>query len=586
MPKIKVKSSPSKNVTITYDLFDLPSAQHKAGLAGLILQIRSMQSRKQPMEEIPFIEQCNSTMAKISFTESSTRGLLDDIYDADFVESEPSEKPRKKHKTKEVIPPFRTVWLDKPDKNGQGSNQVTAYVYRDVTPALHTLRQYLPEQRHWLKLWRDMLWGIPRNKPQSRRPYEERAGKEHCKEGGRAWADLLKVVKAQQTTSFHVTEVAGTLWLGAQAANAEGIPFVGRAEQSLLLHFWPLTVLVFVPVFVDREGSHIGQQGKNDKNSHYALAIPEVSDLETFVADYPAILGQLGNDVRGYRPAEALIDLPAEGALAFMEHLAELVRQKTESKEIRYSVSAVEYQHLVKAGNNVKAMAAGRVEPRPGLIEHYETIAGRAGHPARFRNPLFRRGLLSALLKDRTWYEAMDDVLIKLPHALFVRSENSPQQLPWFSIDAARRFEMDTEEYSRSLEAHMNLSELNPTAGGPAPQKPLSAIINSLIRNYVRQRAEEKSGLDLEKFKIDGKIDWENLPSEFADARRRLAEGAFLEFRSRRDQAFVNHFVATFCSVKQYLTEDDYEAVAAALLDPERRDDLKTLTLLALSASS
>ncbi len=33
-------------VPVTYELFDLPTAQHKAGLAGLLLQIESMRNRK------------------------------------------------------------------------------------------------------------------------------------------------------------------------------------------------------------------------------------------------------------------------------------------------------------------------------------------------------------------------------------------------------------------------------------------------------------------------------------------------------------------------------------------------------------
>jgi len=123
-------------------------------------------------------------------------------------------------------------------------------------------------------------------------------------------------------------------------------------------------------------------------------------------------------------------------------------------------------------------------------------------------------------------------------------------------------------------------------AAEPEPQPPLSLVINRLIRNYLLRRAEEKSGVDLETFKAGGKIDWERIPPVFKDAKQKLGESTFLEFRSRRDQAFVDHFVATFCSVKQYLNDADYQIVAKALLDRDQRDDVKTLTLLALSANS
>ena len=53
---------------------------------------------------------------------------------------------------------------------------------------------------------------------------------------------------------------------------------------------------------------------------------------------------------------------------------------------------------------------------------------------------------------------------------------------------------------------------------------------------------------------------------------------------SRREQDFVDHFTATFCYVKQFLPEDDFRVVAEALLT--KPEDVKTLTLLALSANS
>jgi len=37
----KTKPIEPSSITITYDLFDLPTAQHKAGLAGLLLQTKT-----------------------------------------------------------------------------------------------------------------------------------------------------------------------------------------------------------------------------------------------------------------------------------------------------------------------------------------------------------------------------------------------------------------------------------------------------------------------------------------------------------------------------------------------------------------
>ena len=39
------KSTQATELTLSYSLFDLPSAQHKAGLAGLLLLIDSLRQR-------------------------------------------------------------------------------------------------------------------------------------------------------------------------------------------------------------------------------------------------------------------------------------------------------------------------------------------------------------------------------------------------------------------------------------------------------------------------------------------------------------------------------------------------------------
>jgi CRISPR-associated protein Cmx8 len=357
------------------------------------------------------------------------------------------------------------------------------------------------------------------------------------------------------------------LLLGAQAANAEQLPFEGRAEQNLLLHFWPLTSLIYVPQAVQPDGSseYVG----------YVLAIPEVADLERFVVDYPNMLAEFGDKVLGYRPAEAVIDLPAQGALAFIEHLARLARDKVPSSQIRYSINSVEYLHMAKIGNTIKTMASGRVAPRPYLLENYLAITGRHGEKPPYGNPLFRRGLMLALLDEQPWYRPFDDLLSEWPAEFLVRSEKSPKNLPWFWADARKKFQ----EVIQVMPADSRHSDPSPDDDAM-----LSDLIYRLTRQYLVERARNKSGIDPARFKAVEKIDWDKVPPAFHEARRAVAEGLFLEFRSRRDQAFIAHFSGTFFSVKQFLGPDQYAEISHALL--RRTDDVKTLTLMALSANS
>jgi CRISPR-associated protein Cmx8 len=549
-------------ITITYDLFDLPTAQHKAGLAGLLLQIEYMEHRR-PKLPAPRIVKQSATSATIEFTEETLLSLMNCLYDAETVEV------RVKAKWQNATP-LREDYDEEKDDQGK-TKRVKVFVYEQCQPKGHFLQKYFTGKKEvWLKLWRDMLWAIPRGNPQSRQPFQQCAAKETCKEGPAAWADLQKVAAARDKNEFFTSSVAGSLWLGAQANNAENVAFDGRAEQNLLLHFWPLTSLVYVPQVVTPDG-------KSDFVG-YVLAIPEVVSLKAFLACYPRMLEGLSDAPHGYRPAEAVIDLPAEGALSFLEHLARLAADKateTAKSDMRNAIGSVDYLHLAKFGNNIKTMAAGRVSPRPYLLRHYQAIVGRPGEKPPYGNPLFRRSLMLALLNDVPWFEPFGELFAEWPHEFFVPCEDSPK-LSWFWADARNKFKEVTDDMQN-----------NPQSP-PDPNDLLAKLINKIVWTYLNAKTDKKPGASLDEFKVNNKIEWEKVTDAAKDtyskARREIAESLFLEFRSRHDQAFVNHFVGKLGSVKQYINESDYIAVSQALMT--RCSDVKTLTLLALSANS
>jgi CRISPR-associated protein Cmx8 len=226
--------------------------------------------------------------------------------------------------------------------------------------------------------------------------------------------------------------------------------------------------------------------------------------------------------------------------------------------------------------------------PDQNHLLKYRTIVGKERSPPPFRNPLFRRGLLLALLNNQHWYEPMSQLFAQHPWPFFIRSQDSPKTLPWFWQDAATRFDVVDNEFKAILEEHNQMSSAEPATA--KPQTPLPLLVNRLVQTYVLRKTEDKSGLRWEDFK-DKKIKDEKtgkdriaVPDAYREAKEKIASGIFLELRSRHDQAFVDHFTATFCSVKQFLPEEDFRVVAEALLG--KPDTVKTLTLLALSANS
>jgi CRISPR-associated protein Cmx8 len=332
-PKPKGEPNSQIEIVVKYDLFDLPTAFHKAGLAGLVLLIESLKARH-VLTEAEAKHEMAPTSVTVTFTNDLVQKLMDDIYDAKVVEvSVKSKWPGADLKREETV-----------EEEIDGKKvKSKRYIYDQVQPKGSFFDNVFDAEKEiWRKLWRDMLWNITRGRPTTRIPFNERADGKPCGEGEAIWTDLLNVEKARGKNGFYTAELSSALFPGAQAVNAEGIAFEGRAEENLLLHFWTFVALLFVPNIVDTDGSSdfVG----------YTLAVPEVGDLVDFTEHYPRILDALKPAPRGYRPAGAIIDIAAEGGLSFLNSLAEVSGLKVEDSKLKYSIRSVEYLHLVKAG--------------------------------------------------------------------------------------------------------------------------------------------------------------------------------------------------------------------------------------------
>lgn len=593
------KAKPPESVTITYDLFDLPTTQHKAGLAGLLLQIVSMGKRKKSPPSYDWDAQETRTKVHVKFTEETTKNLFDDLYDADWVEVPPQKKPHYEGKgdAKEELEPIHPTPIIEADEK-DNEKKTEGHVYLDLTPKLATLRQYLPPEGEWPRLWRDLIWQVIRDS-RKRAPYIHRANAKQKRVGvqlgndtkaeagaagedekgnadGSTWADLVKYDTARRKGEFALGKLSSALLLGAQATNAEAIPFAGRIDQNLLLHFWPLTSLVYVPRFVDNEGkSHIGRQGKDDKSRHFCLGIPDIIDLAGFLKDYPTLLAALDSKMAGHRPRGSLIDTPAEGGLSFVEHLARLVPKMAENSAPPHMfVSGVDYLHLQQDGNIVRSRSTGRVTCTLDLAERYRDIVGRENdEKPPFANPLFRHGLIIALLDNQPWYRPFGKLFVDRDASSFFPTDKpSKLKLPWFWVDARKRL-------LRAIRA-MPTDEYPDDDTLPDEEDILAATINRFVQRYLDKRLMPE--WDFPKYRKNRQT-----PDGAPQAREKLALRLFLEFRSRREQAFIDHFTNTFFSIGQPLGNKPapkmFERVAKALM--KNTADVKTLTLMALSAN-
>jgi len=112
-------------LTLKYDLFDLPTAQHKAGLAGLLLMTESMVRRRLP--NTPVVQSLTPTTATIVVSEESLQALFDDLYAAAWVERESKAKWANKK-------PKRIVKLEVATESGKPKTE-KLYIYDMVVPS-------------------------------------------------------------------------------------------------------------------------------------------------------------------------------------------------------------------------------------------------------------------------------------------------------------------------------------------------------------------------------------------------------------------------------------------------------------------
>lgn len=573
MKNVKVEVD---SLILEYDLMDLPSAQHKAGLAGLVLMINTMKGRKKT--HVPELLKLTSSQARFGFTKQNFQALFDDLYDMTIVEIE----SRRRWQNKDAL---RVEEKTEKPADAQ-SKKIKIYVYEEIRPKGEFLKVLFPDgDGVWLDLWRSMLWETLRGIPRTRLIYEQRKDVTNCSMASQMWEGLIKSVELRKKGVAESEGLSSSLYIGAQGVNPEKVPFSGAIEQNLLLHFWTLVSLVFVPreITVGRDKEAVSNKNQKQPSvaypqkrlsckyseKGYVLAIPEPASLDEFVYEITSLLKSLDTKPDGYRPRSALIDIPGEGGLEYLHHL---VQQTVTKKEISFSLSAVELYQMEKSGNTIRTLHAERILPNESLLDKYNLMRNSC------LNPLFKAHRIKNLLDGNNWGMNVTNLFSRYPWEFFIYSSGkTPSQVHFFGHDVKRKFSAIKNNLSKLGGDHIMSVEYH--------DDQLARLIYELTRAYVNQKAENKSGIKFEDFKKNkGPKDQIEFPKEYVEARQKVCADAFLAMRSRRETDFVDYFVGSLCSVPQFLPQGQYLQVSQALMT--NWEVVKNLSMLALSAHS
>jgi CRISPR-associated protein Cmx8 len=564
LAKTKQKPAAIEVLTLNYQLAELPSSQHRAGLAGVALIYRWLKRDPNFQDKLANGTICQLTEssegATLEINQAGLEALFNEAYGAT---SELSRDTKiRTNKKGEEIQPVEIQEEDVIDKKTSQPkiDKTTGEVQKKKTycyPVAIPKGSFLADVQYdkssnskdgvWIKLWRDVVWSILRGVPATRKPFEARAEGEYKEDAAKVWQELI------QPETFAV-DLPSTYFLGAQSANAEMVPFKDRARYQLLLHFWLFASQIYVPqIFKIDRGKESKEIGEKREFVGYAIAIPDVANLKRFCDRYLRLLGDRGIEKSGYRPRDAVIDLPVESALDMMSRLSDRLTTMTGEQSTASTVLGIDVIHTEKQGNNVRFLSSARINPDEPTIDKYTQIK------TSYWNPLFRRQRLINLVKSQPWYMGFDALLCTIPYEQSMEND-------YFQHDVKIAFDNEIKQMNESS------TEQN--------TKDIDRLVFDLVRNYVGRKLSSKYQLEWAKVK-----DKPDEKKKYEDNKGKIAKDAFLAVRSRTEQSdFVNYFVSTLCSVPQVIKPDEYVSLTKALYD--ETDRVRTLTLLALSANS
>lgn len=525
----KVEVDPTVPLRLRWNLHELPSSQHKAGLAGLVLCARFL-ARKSDRVGVCDVVDVDEAGATLKVDREGMQSLFDDVYAARHVET------ASKSKWKDAEP-LRVDDIEVKDARGKVKTE-KRFIYERVQPLAALVADWdkgtADGTRYWLKLWQDLIWSALRGVPATREPYNARAESRPSDDGREAWDELA-------TTPDASVDLPSTYALGVQAKSAENASFSDVAKTRFLLHFWPFVVAIYVPATLKRDGSR-------DFSGH-ALAMPDIAVLDAFVDDWEKVARSRGTEPAGYVPRDAVVDLAGEAALDVVRRADQVMAERQGASQLRHWLTAVDVFHIEKDGNNLRTRGLSRIVPSRQQVSEYERI-----RRAEYWSPVFRHRRIANVLERRPWWHDFARLCAVTPQELTIESNQ-------FRHDARVAMKEET-GMTDEVEKDMSIEHL----------------VYRRVQSYVLGKTERKYDLSWASVKGTPR------EKDYAEKKEKVAKEAFLAVRSRTGADFVGYFTTTICSVPQHVGEAKYLELARALLDPKEVEKVRSLTLLALSA--
>jgi CRISPR-associated protein Cmx8 len=553
-----IKKQALELITLEYQLHQLPSSQHRSGLAGLILKIQWLQQQeafKDSLEAVCEVIHLNADRATIQFNLAGLTALFRSHYSASFEERE-QLKPRKKGSQT-----FRIIQREIYDEKTDRSKLTDIYIYQDIVPQGHLVQSFDPTANNsqiWTKLWQEATCVILRPSDRQRIPFKAMVGGADPPEIEKIWKLLLKRPDA-------AVYLSSTYMLGVQRKNNEGMPMDDRASFFFLLHFWIYVAQIYQPIHVD---------AKDKPKLHgYAIAIPDVRNLSSFCQHFPSISRKRCTKIKWGKPAEAIVRHPIEAGLMMLSSIQTYLQANTDGIDIDNLLFGVDVFHLFKKKHEAQILSIQRYLPDKDTIEEFTKLEQK------IFNSTFRIQYWQNLIHNRPRIFGFDTLIQNLPTKKTIDDR-------WFRRDFRTLFHPQSNPMTPEETDIDKTEDLDPAESSAQKEISLEVLVLRLLKNYTRHKLKHQFGIEWNKeWSSQNPASRNQDPAyqAYKDRKEFVIKDLHIDFRRhRRPNEFLAYFATKFTGVYQYLSTKEYLLLAEQIQSqPER---IQILCLLALPA--
>jgi CRISPR-associated protein Cmx8 len=547
---------------------------HRAGIAGLLLQVKAMEKvlpddltseqRTQLVPEYGFKEDGYTLWIKING--SSFQALMRERYQGGMV--------RRIYRSKKKESKPRRVFIEKTADN--------KFVYEEMRPLLRYLETFRAPEA-WQEHIRESYWNSFFCIPLSQPIFQIYQPTETAKKADELWKAL---------TRKKAVEIDKSLLPNVFKADLKGVGIEQRGDYALLLHFWPLVSTFFTPrnLKLDKD-QKTGERKLVMEYQPPVIVVPDVIDVQIFTEDFETYLGALpeSRQTRGggeYLP-QKYVSTPLEAPFAFF--VAPRLAQHRVITPDNLGARGAEVYAFRRPARQAEVAAIFNEPLEDDLVTRYEMLQHIRSLPYR---ALCIENLLAR--PPRHWSDGFERLVAQYPLELFVATKSrgsSARQLGNFAREMAQSLCTDFE----LLGKENRMSHKDQT---------VEMLIWRITRNYVDWRARDKAKLADQDFKFDGKRlkelrdkqknkqplqlveeQWRSKCTRYLNEVMDVTEDLFINFRARRDpQSFANAFSETLFRAPFYLSPEQSTKLRP-FYEGEHWESGRRLVLMAISAA-